>query len=108
MRELLEAYRVFFPQTKPSDFASEILAIFPARPGSENLQSVKVESLFEPLSARELEILHLVIQGASNSEIAVRLVVSIGTVKTHIHNIYGKLGVRDRPQAIAKASRLGL
>ena len=108
MRELLEEFRVLFPRAQLSDYAAEILAIFPAKPASESSPAVKTVGLFEQLSARELEILHLVSQGASNSEIAAQLVLSVGTVKTHIHNIFGKLGVRDRPQAIAKAALLGL
>jgi LuxR family maltose regulon positive regulatory protein len=70
--------------------------------------SVKIDGLYEALSPRELEILRLVCQGLSNQEIARQLVLSVGTVKFHIHNIFGKLGVRDRPQAIAKASQLGV
>jgi LuxR family maltose regulon positive regulatory protein len=108
MRELLEEFRMLFPQTEQSNFAGEILAIYPGKPGSEGNHSIKIAGLFEQLSARELEILHLVSQGASNSEIASRLVLSVGTVKSHIHHIFGKLGVRDRPQAIAKANMLGL
>jgi LuxR family maltose regulon positive regulatory protein len=56
---------------------------------------------------REVEVLHLVCEGLSNQEIAARLVLSVGTVKTHVHNIFGKLGVSNRPQAIAKAGHLG-
>ena len=108
MRKLLEEFRVLFPQAQLSDIVTETLAIFPGKLVSERNHSIKIEGLFEQLSGRELEILHLVSQGASNSEIAARLVLSVGTVKTHIHNIFGKLGVRDRPQAIAKASLLGL
>jgi LuxR family maltose regulon positive regulatory protein len=108
MHELLEAFRVVFPQGHLSDFAAEILAFFPVLHDPETGHSMKSEGLFEPLSGRELEILNLVSQGLSNSEIAARLVLSVGTVKTHIHTIYGKLGVRDRPQAIAKAVQLGL
>ena len=55
-----------------------------------------------------MDILRLVCQGLSNHEIADQLVLSVGTVKFHIHNIFGKLGVRDRPQAIAKAGLLGV
>lgn len=108
MRELLEEFRVFFPQTPLSDFVAEILAIFPALSAAETVLSTKVEGLFEPLTGRELEILRLLRQGFSNTEIAARLVLSVGTVKTHVHHIYGKLDVRDRPQAIAKAGLLGL
>jgi LuxR family maltose regulon positive regulatory protein len=66
------------------------------------------QSLIEPLSERELEVLRLVAEGLSNSEIAARLFVSVGTVKTHVHNILGKLGVEGRPRAIARARELKL
>jgi len=65
-------------------------------------------ALIEPLSEREMEVLDLVAQGLSNREIAERLFVTVGTVKTHVHNIYGKLGVRGRTQAAAQARELGL
>ncbi|UCC64332.1 MAG: hypothetical protein JSV36_04555, partial [Anaerolineae bacterium] len=65
-------------------------------------------ALVEPLSQRELEVLGLVAQGLTNREIAERLFISVGTVKTHVHNIYGKLGVRGRTQAAAQARELGL
>jgi ATP/maltotriose-dependent transcriptional regulator MalT len=64
--------------------------------------------LADPLTERELEILHLVAQGLSNREIAGELVVSLGTVKTHIHNICGKLDAGSRTQAIARARALKL
>ena len=62
----------------------------------------------EPLSERELEILRLVAHGASNREIAAALVIAEGTVKNHVTNILGKLGVSDRTQAALKARELGL
>lgn len=64
--------------------------------------------LVEPLSPRELEVLHLIDQGLSNPEIAERLTLAPSTVKTHINNIYGKLGVQGRVQAINRAKELGL
>jgi LuxR family maltose regulon positive regulatory protein len=64
--------------------------------------------LIEPLSARELEVLHLVAEGLANREIAERLVVSLPTVKKHVENIHGKLGVRSRTQAVARARSLNL
>jgi LuxR family transcriptional regulator, maltose regulon positive regulatory protein len=64
--------------------------------------------LIEPLSARELEVLRLLAEGMSNQEIAVQLVISLTTVKTHASNIYGKLGVQSRRQAVAKARVMGL
>jgi LuxR family maltose regulon positive regulatory protein len=64
--------------------------------------------LVEPLSERELEVLRLVTAGLSNREIAEKLVISIGTAKTHVHNICGKLGVRNRTEAAMQAKELGL
>jgi ATP/maltotriose-dependent transcriptional regulator MalT len=60
------------------------------------------------LSEREREILILIANGASNREIASGLFLAEGTVKNHITNILGKLGVRDRTQAALKARELGL
>jgi LuxR family maltose regulon positive regulatory protein len=65
-------------------------------------------ALFEPLSQRELEILRLLAEGLSNRQIAARLVLAVGTVKAHVHTIYGKLGVQGRVQAIARARELNL
>jgi DNA-binding NarL/FixJ family response regulator len=66
------------------------------------------EELAEPLSDREIEILRLVADGASNKEVAERLVIAEGTVKNHITNILSKLGARDRTQAALRARELGL
>ena len=60
------------------------------------------------LSKRELEILSLLAQGHSNQEIAAKLFVSLSTVKTHIQNLFEKLDVKRRTQAVAKAKRLNL
>ena len=60
------------------------------------------------LSKRELEILSLLAQGNSNQEIAAKLFVSLSTVKTHIQNLFEKLDVKRRTQAVEKAKRLNL
>jgi NarL family two-component system response regulator LiaR len=60
------------------------------------------------LSKRELEILGLMAQGHSNEEIAAKLFVSLSTVKTHNQNLFAKLDVKRRTQAIEKAKRLHL
>lgn len=66
------------------------------------------ETLVEPLSPRETEILRLVATGASNREIADTLVIAEGTVKNHLTNILGKLSVKDRMQAVLKAKEYGI
>jgi LuxR family maltose regulon positive regulatory protein len=64
--------------------------------------------LVEPLTPREMEVLRLVAVGMMNQEIAEQLVISLPTVKRHIANAYGKLGVGHRTQAVARANELGL
>jgi LuxR family maltose regulon positive regulatory protein len=64
--------------------------------------------LLDPLTPRELEIMRLISEGFSNPEIANELVVTVNTIKKHTSNIYGKLGVRSRTQAIARARELNL
>ncbi len=66
------------------------------------------QPLIEPLSERELEVLRLIAEGLSNQGIADRLIIAEGTVKRHINNIYGKLQVGSRTQAVAVARELGL
>ena len=61
-----------------------------------------------PLSNREMEILQLIATGASNKEIAKRLVITEGTVKNHVTNILGKLAARDRLHAIIAAKEMGI
>jgi LuxR family maltose regulon positive regulatory protein len=70
--------------------------------------SPSAQPLVEPLSERELEILQLVSDGLSNREIAEKLILSVGTVKAHLHNVYGKLEVRGRTQAVARAREIDL
>jgi LuxR family transcriptional regulator, maltose regulon positive regulatory protein len=66
------------------------------------------QPLIEPLSGRELEVLELIAAGYSNAEIAQTLFIALGTVKRHINNIYGKLGVGSRTQAVARAREIDL
>jgi DNA-binding NarL/FixJ family response regulator len=66
------------------------------------------QGLPEPLSQRELEILRLMANGATNREIAAQLVLAEGTVKNHVTNILSKLGVTDRTAAAMKAKEMGL
>jgi LuxR family maltose regulon positive regulatory protein len=65
-------------------------------------------ALADPLTPRELEVLHLISQGLSNKDIAEELVIALNTVKRHTSSIYSKLGAKSRTQAIARARELGL
>jgi LuxR family maltose regulon positive regulatory protein len=64
--------------------------------------------LVEPLSEREIEVLQLIAQGLTNPEIAARLYLSLNTIKAHTRNIYGKLDVHNRTQAVAQGRALGI
>jgi LuxR family maltose regulon positive regulatory protein len=89
------------------DYARQLLAALPSqetRPAAE----ASGQALIEPLSERELEVLALVAAGLSNAQISERLFLALSTVKGHNRNIFGKLGVRRRTEAVARARELGL
>lgn len=75
---------------------------------SPHLNSPSIQPLIEPLSRRELEVLHLVAQGLSNREISERLFLALNTVKGHNRRIFDKLQVQRRTEAVARARELGL
>lgn len=86
--------------------AARVIAEFNRMAQKEN--RVLVQPLAEPLSPRELEVLRLLSEGCSNKEIGSQLDIAEGTVKNHMTNVLGKLGVLDRTQAALKARELGL
>jgi LuxR family maltose regulon positive regulatory protein len=86
-------------------YAGRLLAEFPTlQPADRGPQA----DMVEPLSERELDVLRLIAEGLSNQEIAERLFISLHTVKWHTGNIYGKLAVKNRTQAVARARALAL
>ncbi|WP_161975578.1 LuxR C-terminal-related transcriptional regulator [Tengunoibacter tsumagoiensis] len=77
-------------------------------PTLQNSRRTFVQTLVEPLSERELEVLQLIATGASNYEIAQQLIIAVATVKRHVTNIITKLNVNNRTQAVAEARKYGL
>ena len=83
-------------------YAKKILSAFKAA------TPPKIEGLMDPISEREVEVLHLIAAGLSNREIAEKLFISLNTVKTHTKNINSKLDVNSRTRAVARAKEIGL
>jgi LuxR family maltose regulon positive regulatory protein len=93
------------------DYAGRLLAAFPrAEAGPVEVTDVRrrAPALFGDLSPREVEVLRLVAEGLSNKEIAQRLYISLRTVKYHTGNIFAKLNVNSRTQAVGQARVLGI
>lgn len=99
LMDLLPQARKFAPE-----FVDTLLAL--SQP-ERTVSSAPVDQLPEPLSEQEKRVLQLIVAGKSNREIAAELVISVGTAKWHVHNVLQKLGVSNRPQAIARARTLG-
>ena len=93
-------------------YAGDLLAAFPERVRQaaefDTAVPVAAQSLIDRLSERELEVLRLMAVGLKHAEVAEELVISLNTVRHHARNIYGKLGVNSRAQAVAKAKDLEL
>ena len=88
-------------QIKQSDFTKNISV-------SDEKKQTKSTIPIVPLSAREIEVLELIVDGKSNQEIGAKLFLSTATIKSHVRNILNKLSVDDRTQAAVKAMRQGL
>ena len=89
------------------EYAGKLLAAFPDAEPAAKPRQPQVE-MIEPLSEREIEVLQLIAEGLSNREIAQKLFLSVNTVKVHTYNIYSKLSVHSRTQAVAQARALGI
>jgi LuxR family maltose regulon positive regulatory protein len=105
MANLLRRLKVQKIVENQTAYLDQLLAAFPETPIP---LPVDQSSLADPLTGRELEILDLLAQRLSNKEIAAQLVISPRTVKRHTLNIYNKLEVNSRLQAVKKASDLGI
>lgn len=106
----------------PTPYAARLLVAFEAEPQAadevrpwaaqattpERPPHVEVQPLIEPLTDRELDVLRELARGLTNREIAEQLTVSLNTIKTHTRNIYAKLEVRNRTEAVMCAQALGL
>ncbi|HYT28268.1 MAG TPA: LuxR C-terminal-related transcriptional regulator [Ktedonobacteraceae bacterium] len=92
------------------DSIGKVLAVFKAEEHKREDTSSRppAQPLLEPLSPRELEVLHLMAQGLSNQEMSERLFLALDTVKGHNRKIFGKLAVQRRTEAVARARELGL
>ncbi len=86
------------------EYVGRILAAI----GAEAPLPAGAAALPEPPSERELEVLRLLAAGLSNQQIADSLAISLGTAKTHVHNLYGKLAARNRAEVVSRATALGL
>jgi LuxR family transcriptional regulator, maltose regulon positive regulatory protein len=94
-----------------SQFAVEPTMFQPSQgkaPPPQSPLAIHGQTLFEPLSQRELEVLQHIALGKTNQEIALQLIVSPGTVKAHTSSIYRKLDVANRTEAVARARQLDL
>ena len=114
---MMELLRAAYARGIVPDYVERLLAAFPdcrlqiadcrlepKQSAIYNLQSAMTEAL----TTRELEVVRLMAEGASNRTIAERLTLSVGTVKRYANNIFSKLDVQSRTQAIAKARALRL
>jgi LuxR family maltose regulon positive regulatory protein len=93
------------------EFTRRLLAAFPVAESEQTTSSQlrgPESALVEPLSARELEVLQLIAEGLTNRDVATRLYLSPHTVKVHTRNIFTKLAVKNRTQAVARGKALGI
>jgi LuxR family maltose regulon positive regulatory protein len=115
-KALVPLLRVLFEKKQHQEFILEMLTSIEVQastklPGMVDPMaktSLPDRSLIESLSERELEVLQWIANGSTNREIAQGLVLSLYTVKTHASNIYSKLGVKNRTEAVSRARLLGL
>ncbi len=106
-QSMVELLQLALARKLAPNYTSQLLAACQVGQVSFTTQS-EAQPLVEPLTERELEVLHLIAAGLSNKAISEMLFITVGTVKRHTMNIYGKLGVNSRTQATVKARGLNL
>ncbi|MBX2820440.1 MAG: LuxR C-terminal-related transcriptional regulator [Rhodothermaceae bacterium] len=102
--------RLVTSSSEGRSFARHLLSLLSERTGpmTDSTQRGAASDLVEPLTPREIEILRLIPTGMTNQEIADHLFISLATVKRHISNVYGKMDVRHRMEAVVRARELNL
>jgi LuxR family maltose regulon positive regulatory protein len=111
MQRLLVQWLAQAGSSPVREYAARLLSLFTDEPQAVTISKEKASAsrdMIDPLSQRELEVLHLLSLGKTNQEIARQLFVSRGTVKAHTANIYRKLDVANRTAAVARARQLGI
>ena len=114
MEDLLYRLRRRDGKHGPTPYLDTLLTTFSqqSKPQERQLkrtgEHTKTQPLLDPLSEREMQVLHLLAQGASNQEIAQELVIALDTVKRHVSHIFAKLGVNNCVQAVRQARELSL
>jgi LuxR family maltose regulon positive regulatory protein len=105
---LLDYARFLMAICRASDGTAKPQAVAEAATWSPRPGAAEASLLLDPLTEREVEVLHMLAEGATNAAIAETLVVATGTVKKHVFNVCRKLGVQNRTQAVARARALHL
>jgi LuxR family transcriptional regulator, maltose regulon positive regulatory protein len=89
-------------------YLRKLQSAFPDTTGRLSVPPGTSEGLVEPLTAREIEILHAMAEGLSNNQIAEKFVLAEGTVKFYVHAVLAKLGVHNRTKAVIEAKKQGI
>jgi DNA-binding NarL/FixJ family response regulator len=100
---VLDAIRAYNQSSDNVDHDS-----FPSLASIQQQEKLRASELFAPLTIKELEVLSLLAKGYSNEEIATGLNITVGTAKSHLNNLFGKMDVNSRAKVVAKGIELGL